>query len=170
MKALTLTQPWASLIAVGAKRIETRGWPTNYRGPLAIHAGKGLGPVRGKRGYEELCAQEPFKTVLTGYMERLIARRVPIPQLANAIPFGAIVAVCDLVACRPTAGRRGEQGTGPKYADWVHELSNQERAFGDYTPGRYGWVLDNVRALPEPIPARGALLLWEWTPPEGWTL
>src|SRR6202030_2406661 len=40
MKALTLTQPWATLVAIGAKRIETRSWPTLYRGPLAIYAAK----------------------------------------------------------------------------------------------------------------------------------
>ena len=40
MKALTLHQPWATLVAVGEKRIETRSWSTDYRGPLAIHAGK----------------------------------------------------------------------------------------------------------------------------------
>ena len=34
MKAPSLWQPWASAIAVGAKRVETRSWPTNYRGPL----------------------------------------------------------------------------------------------------------------------------------------
>ena len=39
MKALTVRQPWASLIAVGAKRVETRSWPTAYRGPRAIHVG-----------------------------------------------------------------------------------------------------------------------------------
>lgn len=39
MKALTLHQPFASLVAHGAKRVETRGWSTHYRGPLAIHAG-----------------------------------------------------------------------------------------------------------------------------------
>lgn len=36
LKALTLWQPWATLIAIGAKRIETRGWATSYRGPLVI--------------------------------------------------------------------------------------------------------------------------------------
>ena len=41
MKALTISQPFASLIASGEKWIENRHWPTNYRGPLAIHAGKG---------------------------------------------------------------------------------------------------------------------------------
>lgn len=39
MKAITLMQPWATLVAIGAKRLETRSWSTNYRGPLAIHAG-----------------------------------------------------------------------------------------------------------------------------------
>lgn len=41
MKALTIQQPYASLIASGEKWIENRTWYTNYRGPLAIHAGKG---------------------------------------------------------------------------------------------------------------------------------
>lgn len=40
VRALTLWQPWASLVAVGAKTIETRGWSTDYRGPLLIHAAK----------------------------------------------------------------------------------------------------------------------------------
>ena len=40
MKAISLWQPWATAIAVGAKRIETRHWPTKHRGPLMIHAAK----------------------------------------------------------------------------------------------------------------------------------
>lgn len=40
MKAITLFQPWASLIMDGRKTIETRSWKTNYRGVLAIHAGR----------------------------------------------------------------------------------------------------------------------------------
>ncbi len=39
MRGLTVRQPWASLIATGQKPIETRSWPTKYRGPIAIHAG-----------------------------------------------------------------------------------------------------------------------------------
>lgn len=42
MKAITISQPFASLIASGQKFVENRTWPTNYRGPIAIHAGKGL--------------------------------------------------------------------------------------------------------------------------------
>lgn len=41
MKALTISQPFASMIADGVKWIENRTWPTVYRGDLAIHAGKG---------------------------------------------------------------------------------------------------------------------------------
>ena len=48
MKALSLTQPWASLVVIGAKCYETRSWATNYRGPLAIHASKGF-PVWAKQ-------------------------------------------------------------------------------------------------------------------------
>lgn len=44
MKALTLWQPWASLVALGHKRIETRCWETKYRGTLAIHAAAALPP------------------------------------------------------------------------------------------------------------------------------
>ena len=40
MKALTICQPYAELIMRGVKVIENRSWPTSYRGPLLIHAGK----------------------------------------------------------------------------------------------------------------------------------
>lgn len=40
MKALTICQPYAHMIACGEKRVENRTWPTQYRGPLLIHAGK----------------------------------------------------------------------------------------------------------------------------------
>lgn len=42
MKALTIKQPWASLIMAGIKDVENRTWPTTYRGPLLIHAGLGV--------------------------------------------------------------------------------------------------------------------------------
>jgi hypothetical protein len=39
LKVLSLLQPWASLVVLGHKTIETRSWTTAYRGPLLIHAG-----------------------------------------------------------------------------------------------------------------------------------
>ncbi|MBR3898623.1 MAG: ASCH domain-containing protein [Bacilli bacterium] len=39
MKALTIKEPWASLIVQGFKKYEFRSWKTNYRGKILIHAG-----------------------------------------------------------------------------------------------------------------------------------
>src|SRR3990167_7355801 len=49
MRALTICQPYAHLIVMGEKRVENRTWPTRYRGPLAIHAGKSLAWMDGER-------------------------------------------------------------------------------------------------------------------------
>lgn len=38
MKVISLLQPWATLVVIGAKKIETRSWNTKHRGPILIHA------------------------------------------------------------------------------------------------------------------------------------
>lgn len=75
MKALSLWQPWASYVAVGMKRFETRHWTTRYRGPLAIHAAA-----------RKLTADE--RSLLAAY---------PLPIGSGEMPFGAIVATAELV-------------------------------------------------------------------------
>ena len=80
MKALTLTQPWAELVAGGFKQWETRSWPTNYRGLLAIHAAKGF-PKAAKEFAE---------------VERAIGR---VPE---RIAIGAFVAIARVVDVRRT--------------------------------------------------------------------
>lgn len=40
-------------------------------------------------------------------------------------------------------------------------IDEREADFGDYTPGRYVWILANVRPI-EPVPAKGMQRLWEW--------
>lgn len=40
MKALTILEPWATLIVEGKKLIETRNWDTDYRGKILIHSSK----------------------------------------------------------------------------------------------------------------------------------
>jgi hypothetical protein len=50
--------------------------------------------------------------------------------------------------------------TGDPYAE---DLTDQI-PFGDFTPGRFGWILEDITPLPEPIPAKGFQRLWEWSP------
>lgn len=159
MKALTLTQPYASLAAIGAKRIETRSWSTSYRGPLAIHAGVGLGPVGGKRGLTTLCAEPVFFRALEPHC-RVVYRNGSDTIDPDDLPLGAVVATCTLVDVVPTGLYRpvthGDQ-------TWQVPPGNmsQEYSFGDYTPGRFAWLLANVRRLPEPVLVKGALGLWD---------
>jgi activating signal cointegrator 1 len=154
MKALTLTQPWATLVAIGAKRIETRSWSTSYRGPLAIHAAKGASKI-GWPHINHICRHtEPFKSILN--LDR---------HPAEALPLGAIVAVCELIDCWPIVDD-GEYQTVVddgvlSFYHW-HKVDEPELSFGNYSPGRYAWLLADIHALPEPIPAKGALSLWEW--------
>jgi hypothetical protein len=151
MKAITLTQPWATLVAIGAKRIETRSWSTTYRGPLALHAAAGLGPIGGKRGLLETIA-------LSNHMRNALnsAGLTNIDEL----PRGAIVAVCELVDIYKIPD--GVTGFYAEESSIRFDLTPQERAFGDFTPGRFAWLLDTVRRLDAPILVKGALGLWEW--------
>jgi hypothetical protein len=59
MHALSVMQPWAALIVLGVKRIETRSWRTGFRGRLAVHASSQLPP-----GYADLCRREPVRTAI----------------------------------------------------------------------------------------------------------
>lgn len=63
MKTLTLKQPWATLIAYGYKKYEFRTWKTNYRGPIYIHAGKGIEKDALKR-VEKLNLEYPSSQII----------------------------------------------------------------------------------------------------------
>ena len=150
MKCLSLWQPWATLIAVGAKKIETRSWkPPMERGvvmPLAIHAAK-----KWDHDLRAMCGTEPFRSILGLNWSGSTFNK---DGHAWVMPLGSIVAVADLVGWMTT--EQCVRGTGT-----LAPISEQERAFGDYSVGRFGWLLANVRRLPEPIPYRGAQGLFD---------
>ena len=139
MKSLSLTQPWATLMAIGAKTIETRGWPTKYRGLLAIHAAKGL-PVECR----QLRYRHPYQSVLAdgGYGE------------ARPLPLGVIVAVVEVFDCRPFFRYNLEPIIGTRRASEL-QLPPHELDFGDFTEGRYGFLTRNVQRLRVPVEHRG---------------
>ena len=64
MKALTIKQPWATLIMQGDKRFEFRSWQTKYRGDLLIHAGKGIDKEAMKRLAKYLPEELPYGKIL----------------------------------------------------------------------------------------------------------
>ena len=85
MKALTVNQPWAWAILQGGKRTENRTWPTSYRGPLLIHAGKST---------RWLDAEDPAL-----WPARYGVELPPVGQM----PLGFILGLVDLVDCRAVA-------------------------------------------------------------------
>lgn len=143
MKALSLWQPWAHLLAVGAKRYETRDWATRYRGPIAIHAAK-----RWTVRMAVQCYQEPFFTILSRagikFPAHCDARRLK----GLGLDFGAIIGVGVLADCRPAN-------------EVLREIGGEEVAFGDFSHGRYAFEYQDVRQLPTPIPLNGQQGLWD---------
>ena len=139
MKVLTLWQPWATLVAIGAKKIETRSWQTQYRGPLLIHAGASFPPKIKKH----ICMKEPFHSVLEKWNQSLGDKAAS--DFRTILPLGKIVCRVDLVDIKSTDSLNA----------WHLGLSHQEAAFGDYGENRYGWFFANVKPLAEPIPFKG---------------
>lgn len=132
MKAVSLTQPWATLVATGAKKLETRSWRTYHRGPLVIHAAR-----RFHNAARAVCYTEPFAETLqrAGFYE------------AFELPTGAIVGIVTLIGCISTG--QALEGIDPA-----------EHAFGDYRTGRFAWQLTQAVQLAQPIACKGALGLW----------
>lgn len=187
-KALTLHQPWAQLVAVGAKTIETRSWPapkSMIGARLLIHAGKVLEPWTDEK---QALAQYLFEPDQPGVW------KVP---MVPPLPRGAVVASCTLADCVPTedwpkwhAHALRERFGGDAWSDAESNAALVESEFGDFSPGRWAWILEDVKPTTErcpncwgegiripwacpvcegagkrdPIPARGKQGLWEWAP------
>lgn len=117
MPALSLWQPWASLIFDLRKTIETRSWPLKHRGLLAIHAAK--------RICKESCEQ-------FGYDYK-------------TIPRGAFLCIVNVEDC----------------VQFPHVLARPDE-YGDFTAGRYGFILQVIKRFPQPIPEVGRQGLWTW--------
>ena len=64
MKAITIKQPWATLIAEGYKEYEFRTWKTKYRGDILIHVGKGIDKKAMER-FKHLNLEYPVGQIIT---------------------------------------------------------------------------------------------------------
>lgn len=141
MKALTVQNPWAWAIIHGGKNIENRTQLWRYRGPLAIHAGarwsaSGLASPLVLRAFTSQRRPRPRTAGSESTMRR---------DLAAA----AIIGVVGLVDCHPDSGCCRPWGESV-----YREYGGRRRSAVAHL------VLEDPRALPEPIPCRGALGLW----------
>lgn len=191
MKAITLHQPWASLVALGQKSIETRSWATKHRGPIAIHAAAHVPSVvlPLSIGGFEVDKDNP-RGSSPAYL-----LRGPIVW-PYRLPLGSVVAIANLVDvlpitdhaetgdpecvvvgddfldhCIPSSSQavfrpgvvRLDAPDIPNGVHLIRDISGQ-RPFGFFAPGRYAWMLQDVTPV-HPVPARGRQQLWEWEPP-----
>ena len=153
MKAISLWTLWAMLIAYGHKKIETRSWkaPDYLIGQrIAIHATK---------------ATPKWTLSLLRKFADLLGIKYEGSWLyylaAGVGPFGKVVATAKLKACFPIIELCGSKWavypTGKRI-----KIEGNELEFGDYTPGRYAWILEDVQPLPVPVAAKGMQGLWNW--------
>lgn len=129
--AMALWQPWASLMSIGAKGYETRGWNTDVRGQVVIYATKKTADPRAGK-FEDYFYSEPFHSVLkqAGF------------QRFEDLPLGALLSIHDLRSTWPAE---------IKAAFLRNTSRHNELSFGDYSPGRFAFEMPLIRRFVEPI-------------------
>lgn len=157
MRAITLWQPWASLIALGLKKYETRSWTTSYRGKLLIHAAQRPIDSEGWLVVHQAC-ELSGQEVLGSWVQK----------------YGCIVAITDLTNClamesHPRLGayyqERGDcnvtlHAQNRLDAILIETVPKLERTAGIWESGRYAWRLESTQQFHEVIPAKGRQGLW----------
>lgn len=176
MKALSLHQPYAQAVIIGSKTIETRSWATKHTGDVLICSTK-LDP------YSKLLRRLLISRPFVGALRPLFGELHP-HQNPQLLPLGHALAVVRLTQCVPTKElmgnpkieqliREDHSPTGP-VPEWlrllvgvnpVHPNSVIDRwsewELGNYVPGRFGWLLEDVRPLRKPFPVRGMQRLFD---------
>ena len=141
MKAISLWQPWASAMAVGVKRFETRHWaaPKTIVGRrVAICAAKATRPRDRAGNVVDLRAA--FEDILDECHESRAAFETYLDLSFDHLPFGRVVCTGVLKACHRVEGL---------------QVSELERRWGDYSAGRFAWEFTDVAKLATPIPIIG---------------
>lgn len=138
MKAYTVYQPYAYATVAGIKHYETRPRRTNIRGRVAVHAAK---LDAWKSGILEAGTMPEI--------EKILSEHQGTGNRPARLAYGAIVGTVEIADCVPVE----------EIAD---TLTDQERLLGDYSPGRFAWVLRNPVMFDKPIPARGQQGWWNW--------
>jgi len=152
VKALTLWQPWATLVAMEVKRIETRCWKTDYRGEIAIHSAARLPP----KWLGASSRTDPFRDALADVFgvrrDRDDRGGKHVDDILRGLPYGKVLCVVRITDI---------EETNPMMLEGIDD---REQLFGNYEEGRYAWHLRMVDVFEPPIPAKGNRMLWNWNP------
>ena len=159
MKAITLWQPWASLIACGVKDVETRSWPppeSLIGQRIAIHAAK--------RKVSRIDTSPELARAMCEQIGLSCDHGDPWTVL-NTLPRGAVL--CTAVLSDAWMVNRHEESTGVLRAESHEILVDVVKvcgldAWGDFTPGRWLWFLDDIKVLDEAVVATGRQQFWDW--------
>lgn len=142
IKVISIKEPHASLLLTPYKTIETRSWATKYRGEIYLHCSLSVPPYRTD-------TRDMWDRVLKLFDKE--SKRIGEPaKLARGFR-GCIYAKAELVDCILMTPEN------------IAALPQDEIDAGYYEPGRYMWVLRNVTLLPDTIPAKGRLGIWNTT-------
>ena len=142
MTIISLYQPYATLVVLGLKKFETRGWDTRYRGPLGIHATKVM-----PDWCRNVCQQHPFHSRLDEYGLK-----------ADNLPLGKIVGIVNLVTTQRTEDWLIEKETDLANFNYWYE----QYQYGDYSDGRFVWQFQSPASFAVPIPAKGSTGFWKY--------
>lgn len=153
MNALTVWQPWASLIAIGAKPFEFRAWaaPRAVRGTrIAIHAGA---RAMKKAEISDLIVRlrlpkEAWKTGLKRSIALPFLERIYLEP--DIVPLSAVV--CTAMLGEPKRSWEVAETFG-------HTVNDSDRD----EHSNWAWPVTDIEQLIPPEPARGAQGFWTWT-------
>ena len=146
-----LWQPYASLVALGAKPLETRHFAPPKR-------------LLGKRVAIQATLRRPTKAEVRYGLPYQIAATLGHDWQYH-VPYGAVVCTAVLTAGHVVRDYfEDEFGGVVTLRGWRSE-SFRDDGFGDYSIGRWCWKLEDVHRLVHPIPLKGRQEIgWKWTP------
>lgn len=160
MKAITIWQPWASLLAHRVKTYETRSWETSYRGPIAIHAAAIKVPQVLNRYFPGERERYIFLDAIGKGLKGCYTTE-EIMGILNELPTSSVIATANLVGCHKISSPSSDKHFIRMESGWSEMSSYTELALGDWSDGRYAWEFSGMK-LTDPVPAKGKQGLWNW--------
>jgi len=149
MKALTVKQPWASLIVEGYKDIENRTWKTSFRGRVLIHTGV-------SKSLDNIPLDGIFSEQQLWNLKNYISE---FDLCEREHPHGLIIGSVEVAGC--VINHPSIWAEQSRKIEWVEQSEKTVRIEPTFVNPTYNWVLANPILFDKLIPAKGKLTFWE---------